>query len=155
MSDSGRVSPEAFLKVVPPLFEAANQSKQSIHLSIKRLVERNLIEGNDEFNASELPLSDVSMKSQFTEVPQGARNKQYDVLVRIKKGHGDSVSKHSTVVKADQLDKFWKDYSSAIKGGMIGLVKKKRTRTRRSGSLRGNERIECSRKWQSARKFLH
>ncbi|CEP61518.1 RNA-binding signal recognition particle subunit SRP14 LALA0_S03e04654g [Lachancea lanzarotensis] len=128
MSLSNQLSLEEFLKIVPSVFEEANAAKKSVNLSVKRLVERNVVEGNDEFNATELPLADVSRKSKFTSIPSEARKKQYDVLVRIKKGNGDTLVKHSTVVKAENLDKFWQDYSAAIKSGMTGLVKKKKNK---------------------------
>ncbi|SCV04354.1 LANO_0G09692g1_1 [Lachancea nothofagi CBS 11611] len=132
MTDSKRLTPEEFLKVVPGVFEEANKSKKSVNLSVKRLVERDLIEGNDEFNATELPRFDVSQKAQFTKIPSEANSKQYGVLVRIKKGDGESLIKHSTVVKAEHIDKFWKDYSSAIKSGMVGLIKKKKKKAKKS-----------------------
>ncbi|CUS22049.1 LAQU0S04e07008g1_1 [Lachancea quebecensis] len=130
MSTSPHSSPEEFLKAVPGVFALANEGKNSVNLSVKRLVKRDPVEGNDEFNATELPLYDVSKKSQFTKVPQDANNLQYDVLVRIKKGSGEGVVKHSTVVKADALDKFWKEYSAAIKSGMTRLVKKKKKKVK-------------------------
>ncbi|SCU89762.1 LAME_0E05358g1_1 [Lachancea meyersii CBS 8951] len=128
MSQSSRLLPEEFLKIVPAVFEEANAAKKSVNLSVKRLVERDVVEGNEEFNSRDLPLSDVSRKAKFTIIPEEAHNKQYDVLVRIKKSHGETLVKYSTVVKAEQLDKFWKDYSSAIKSGMVGLVKKKKNK---------------------------
>lgn len=132
MSVSPHMKPEEFLKEVPKVFAAANEGKNSVNLSVKRLVVRDPVDGNDEFRASELPLFDVSQKAHYTQVPAGASKKVYDVLVRIKKGSGDSVIKHSTVVKADELDKFWKDYSSAIKSGMVGLAKKKKKKAKKS-----------------------
>ncbi|KAM3161863.1 RNA-binding signal recognition particle subunit srp14 [Lachancea thermotolerans] len=136
MSTSPHSTPEEFLKAVPGVFALANEGQNSVNLSVKRLVTQDPVEGNDEFNASELPQFDVSKKSQFTKVPQNANNKQYDVLVRLKKGSGEGVIKHSTVVKAEALDKFWKDYSAAIKSGMVGLVKKKKKKAKAKKSQR-------------------
>ncbi|SCW01870.1 LAFE_0E09098g1_1 [Lachancea fermentati] len=132
MSESAHIPAPEFLAKVSEMFATANRAHRTVHLSIKRLVDRDPVEGTSEFDATEKPLYDVSRKSQFTKVPEDASTKQYPLLVRISCLSGIAKQKHSTVVEADDLDKFWKDYSAAIKTGMVGLVKKKKKKAKKS-----------------------
>lgn len=125
MVNEGRLSSEEFLIKVKQFFQIANEKHITVRLSTKRLVEHDPVEGNAEFDATRRPHYDVSQKSQGINVNDNSTN-EYALLVKLSYGSSAKKTKCSTVVSSDQLDKFWQDYSSAVKSGMNGLVKKKK-----------------------------
>lgn len=117
---------EQFLEKIPKYFEEG--SRKAIHLTVKRLVENDPVEGNAEFDAAKQPDYDVSRKAQSVKVETNSQ-RIYPVLIRAR-AHS---KKCSTVVDSDSLDKFWQDYSAVVKSSMKGLVKKKKKRTKVAG----------------------
>lgn len=132
MSTSPHVSTQEFLEKATQFFSFANKTHTTVHLAIKRLVHDDVVDGSKEYSTDSLPTFDISQKSQHTPVPANASAKEYPVLVRISYGSGSKKNKCSTVVSADALDKFWKDYSSLLKSGMVGLIKKKKKKAKKS-----------------------
>ena len=97
---------------------------------VKRYVERDPVEGNVEFDYRNSPLADISKMSGSNVLAKNAgSDKQYKLLVRISIGQRSVKSKYSTLVDADDLDKFWKEYVNVVKGGMKGLIKKKKKKS--------------------------
>lgn len=127
------MSNDEFLKKVPEFFK--NENELVVHLTSKRLVDHDPVEGNAEYDTTKSPLFDVSKKAQSVKVEE-CSDKVYPILVRMWYGK----RKCSTIVQADTLDKFWQDYSSVVKGSMKGLVKKKKKKTKVSGLKSKKER---------------
>lgn len=121
------VTHEEFFVRAGELLDMSNETGRTARLSMKRYIERDEVEGNFEFDCGNKALSDVSMMSDFTKVKDGQLNKKsYQLLVRMTVGSRGKKLKCSTLVNADSLDKFWKDYASILKSGMKGLEKKKK-----------------------------
>lgn len=126
MVNEGCLSNEDFLGRIPAYFQ--NTNEQVVRLTAKRLVNRDPVEGNKEFDTVQNPSFDVSKKAQSLQVKE-CSNEVYPILIRMKFGS----KKCSTIVSADALDKFWQDYSSSVKSSMKGLIKKKKKKTRTTG----------------------
>lgn len=133
MVNEGCLSNEDFLGKVSEFFK--NENEQVVHLTAKRLVTHDPVEGNAEFDSVGNPLYDVSRKAQSIEVEK-CSNEVYPILIRMWYGK----RKCSTIVKTETLDKFWQDYSSVVKGSMKGLIKKKKKKTKASGIKSKKER---------------
>lgn len=132
MVDGRHLENEEFLTKVPQFFHVANEKHITVRLSTKRLVIRDSVEGNLEFDAVNRPHYDVSQKSQNVKVDDNSKE-TYQLLVRMAYGSKAQKTKCSTVVNSDNLDKFWQDYSNAVKNGMTGLIKKKKKSKTKSG----------------------
>ncbi|QLL30476.1 hypothetical protein HG536_0A02930 [Torulaspora globosa] len=126
MVNEGCLNNEDFLAKVPEFFN--NDDELVVHLTTKRLVVRDPVDGNAEFDSAKQPQFDVSKKAQSLKVAESS-SEMYPVLIRMRYGK----RKCSTTVTADALDKFWQDYSSVVKSSMKGLVKKKKKKTKGSG----------------------
>lgn len=125
MVNEGCLSIEEFLPKISEYFKAANEKEVTVRVSTKRLVKGEPVEGNREFDATNNPHFDISRKAQqihFKDVSQEV----YPLLIRISYLSDAKKNKCSTVVKADDLDKFWQNFSAVIKGSMKGLIKKKK-----------------------------
>lgn len=129
MVDGGHLENEEFLVKVPQFFHIANEMHITVRLSTKRLVVHDSVEGNAEFDTVNRPHYDVSQKSQNIRVDDNSKE-VYQLLVRISYGSKAQKTKCSTVVNSDNLDKFWQDYSNAVKNGMSGLIKKKKKKSK-------------------------
>lgn len=125
MVNEGCLNNEEFLAKVPQFF--SNENGLAVHLTAKRLVTRDPVEGNAEFDSVKHPQFDVSKNAQSVKVAESS-NEVYPVLIRMWYGK----HKCSTTVTAESLDKFWQDYSSVVKSSMKGLVKKKKKKTKGS-----------------------
>lgn len=128
MVNEGCLNNEEFLAKVPEFFQ--NEDELTVHLTAKRLVSRDPVEGNAEFDSSNHPRFDVSKQAQSVKVEESS-SEVYPVLIRMWYGK----RKCSTAVQADALDKFWQDYSSVVKSSMKGLVKKKKKKKKAKGSV--------------------
>ncbi|AQZ12893.1 SRP14 (YDL092W) [Zygosaccharomyces parabailii] len=125
MVNEGRLANEDFLTKVKQFFHIANEKHITVRLTTKRLVVHDPIEGNAEFDATLRPRFDVSQQSQSLQVKNNSSN-EYSLLIKMSYGSGGKKTKCSTVVSSNELDKFWQDYSNAVKSGMNGLIKKKK-----------------------------
>lgn len=134
MVDGSHLENEEFLVKVPQFFQIANEKHITVRLSTKRLIVHDDVEGNAEFDFSNRPHYDVSQKSQNLKV-DGNSKEVYQLLVRMSYGSKAQKTKCSTVVSCDNLDKFWQDYSNAVKNGMSGLIKKKKKSKTKSGRI--------------------
>ncbi|QLQ78042.1 hypothetical protein HG537_0A02890 [Torulaspora globosa] len=129
MVNEGCLNNEDFLARVPEFFN--NEEELVVRLTTKRLVVRDPVDGNDEFDSANKPQFDVSRKAQSLKI-DGSSSEVYPVLIRMRYGK----RKCSTTVRADALDKFWQEYSSVVKSSMKGLVKKRKKKTKGS-SVKG------------------
>ncbi|CCK68238.1 RNA-binding signal recognition particle subunit SRP14 KNAG_0A05750 [Huiozyma naganishii CBS 8797] len=128
MVNEGCVPASEFLVKTAEFFKLANEKHIAVRLTAKRLIKVDEVDGNDEFNATELPKFDISRESSLKTDPEAITQEQYSLLIRISFGSHAKKTKCSTVVSAADLDKFWQEYSSVVKTGMVGLVKKKKKR---------------------------
>ncbi|KAH3667028.1 hypothetical protein WICMUC_005375 [Wickerhamomyces mucosus] len=128
----GLVSNIDFLKSASELFEKAQERNSSIYITQKRLIQQDDVNGNEDnrnevskfkTNISLLPHSKIIANSQ----------ESYSILIRITDGNSDKSkkTKYSTVVKPEDLSKFWKEYSSVIKSGAKGLKKKDKNKKKK------------------------
>ncbi|EJS44362.1 srp14p [Saccharomyces arboricola H-6] len=129
MTNTSCLSPNDFLSRVPEFFKIANEKHITVRLTAKRLIEHDPVDGNLEFDAVNHPAYDVSRKSSEVLVSSSS-DKEYQLLIRMSYGSHDKKAKCSTVVKANELDQFWQDYSSVFKGGMQNLIKKKKKKSK-------------------------
>lgn len=129
MVNNGCLKPEEFLVKAAEFFKIANEMKISVHLTVKRLINKDEVEGNSELNASEHPDFDISKQSSLSR-DRTISEESYPLLIRISYGSHAKKTKCSTIVNADSLDKFWQDYSSVIKSGAHGLLKKKKRKNK-------------------------
>lgn len=125
MANQGCVDPVAFLKLAEEYFQNANKKSIAVRLSMKRFIKPDLVDGNPEFNTTELPKYDISKISGIP-VNDTISQEQYNVLIRLSYGVGSKKNKCSTIIPSEQFDKFWQDYSALAKSHMDGLVKKKK-----------------------------
>lgn len=129
MSDSNVVDNNAFIKKAEEFMKVANAKQIAVRFTMKRLVERDDIDGNLEFNTTENPKYDISKESTLkVKEPISALN--YKLLLRISYGSHAKKVKCSTIVNSTELDKFWQEYSSLIKSNIEGLVKKKKKKSK-------------------------
>ena len=98
---------------------------------MKRYIKPDLVDGNPEFNTTELPKYDISKESGI-KVNDTISQNTYDILVRISYGVKANKRKCSTIVSVDNFDKFWLDYSTVAKNNMNGLIKKKKKKVSKS-----------------------
>lgn len=129
MPNQGCLSPEEFLPKITEYFQIANEKEITVRLSTKRLIKHDPVEGNPELDAGGNPHFDVSRKSQNINV-ENRSEEEYPLLIRISFLSDSKKTKCSTIVKADQLDKFWQEFSTLIKGSMKGLLKKKKKKAK-------------------------
>lgn len=125
MTNDGCIDQAAFLVKAEEYFKEANKKGIAVRMTMKRFIQPDLVEGNPEFNTTELPKFDISKESGIS-VDDTISQATYDVLVRISYGVKAHKTKCSTIVKVENFDKFWQDYSSMAKSNMNGLVKKKK-----------------------------
>ncbi|CCC68668.1 hypothetical protein NCAS_0B05840 [Naumovozyma castellii] len=130
MKNAGCLTSDEFLVKVAEYFKLANEKKIAVRLTMKRLVEHDPVQGNLELDATSKPNFDISKKSQDLKIEDQVSQKEYPLLIRISYGSHANKNKCSTIVKAENLDKFWQDYTSEVKGGMYGLLKKKKKKTK-------------------------
>lgn len=133
MANDGCLNPEEFLTRTTEFFKIANEKKLAVHLTVKRLLRHDPVEGNLEYDATTQPHFDVSRKAQNTRV-ESSSQEEYPILIRISYGSHSKKTKCSTIVKAELLDKFWQDYSSVVKSCMNGLIKKKKKKSKSLGA---------------------
>lgn len=129
MSDSSRVDNDTFFKKAEEFLKFANEKQIAVHFTVKRLVERDEVEGNLEFNTTENPKFDISKESSI-KTNQPISELSYKLLVRISYGSHTKKVKCSTTVNSIDLNKFWKDYSTIIKSNIDGLIKKKKKKSK-------------------------
>lgn len=128
MSESKAViSTTEFLQKAGELFKTANEKKVTVHISIKRYIKDDQVEGNLEKDATKAPEYDVSKMARNIATKESS-DKSYPMVVRIWCGSNAKKTKYSTIVPTLELDQFWQDYSSVVKSGMNGLIKKKKKR---------------------------
>ncbi|CAI4037812.1 hypothetical protein SMKI_04G1460 [Saccharomyces mikatae IFO 1815] len=133
MANSSCLSPNEFLLKVPEFFKIANEKHKTVRLTAKRLIEHDPVEGNLEFDTTNYPDYDVSKKASNV-VVSSSSDKEYSLLIRMSYGSHDKKAKCSTMVKANELDQFWQEYSSVFKGGMQNLIKKKKKKSKNGAS---------------------
>lgn len=121
----GRLANHEFLAEVGKLL-ADNNGKKSVYVTQKRLV----LEVDTPGHLDDLPLNVVTLEME----PLAPVNvKTYPILVRVQmngKERGDKLTKLSTVVETDKLEKFWGDYVQVLKSGMVGLKKQKKKKNK-------------------------
>ncbi|CAI1932777.1 hypothetical protein SEUBUCD646_0D01530 [Saccharomyces eubayanus] len=145
MTNTGCLSPNDFLSKVPELFKTANEKHITVRLTAKRLIEHDPVEGNLEFDATNNPEYDVSRKAPEIFV-NSSSDKEYPLLIRMSYGSHGKKAKCSTMVKANELDQFWQEYSSVFKGGMQDLIKKKKKKSKGSASGKNSKRSKVGKK---------
>ncbi|KAK9323380.1 signal recognition particle 14kD protein-domain-containing protein [Lipomyces orientalis] len=118
MDTKARLSNDEFLSQVGELFKKQQESG-TVFLQQKRLTEFDPVE--KEHNPSPGNLTDIS-----------AQGKTYPLLFRASNGASDKSKKikYTTVVEADKLEAFWKKYADVVKGGVAGLKKKDKKKTK-------------------------
>ncbi|KAK9236864.1 signal recognition particle, SRP9/SRP14 subunit [Lipomyces kononenkoae] len=118
MDPKGRLSNDEFLSRVGELFKTQHESG-TVFLQQKRLTEFDPVE--NKHNPRPHDLTDIS-----------GSDKTYPLLFRASNGASDKSKKikYSTVVEADKLESFWKKYSDLVKGGVSGLKKKDKKKTK-------------------------
>lgn len=129
MTNDGCLKPEEFLTKTTEFFKIANEKHLTVHLTVKRLLRHDPVEGNLEYDTTSQPHFDVSRKAQNTRIEANSQE-EYPLLIRISYGSHSKKTKCSTTVKAELLDKFWQDYSSVVKSCMNGLIKKKKKKSK-------------------------
>lgn len=134
MKNEGCLNQEEFLLKAREFFKVANEKHISVKLSIKRLIKKDDIEGNAEFDASKQPQYDVSNVSSLNNKVEDKSRSEYPLLIRISYGSHANKTKCSTIVEANILDEFWQDYSNVVKSGMNGLIKKKKKKSKNATS---------------------
>ncbi|AMD21728.1 HFL128Wp [Eremothecium sinecaudum] len=134
MEISKRFSADEFLVQVKELVGIANRDQLSLNIKMKRLVEKDAVVLNEEFDASSHPRADISRMSGLKD----GNSNRYPILLRVSLRSKGDKKKCSTIVEADSLDKFWQEYVSVLKDGMNNLVKmkKKKGRSKVKKSLR-------------------
>ncbi|KAL3232625.1 Signal recognition particle subunit SRP14 [Nakaseomyces bracarensis] len=125
MASKGVVSPNEFLTKAEELFKSANEKKVKVHLTVKRYVKEDPVEGNLERDATKHPNYDISKLARTLE-SEDSSDKSYPLVLRIWCGSNAKKTKYSTIVETEEIDKFWQEYSSVVKRGMNGLIKKKK-----------------------------
>ncbi|CAI4057531.1 hypothetical protein SKDZ_04G1490 [Saccharomyces kudriavzevii ZP591] len=145
MTNTGCLSPNDFLLKVPEFFKAANEKHITVRLTAKRLIDHDPVEGNIEFDTTNHPGYDVSRKASKVSV-SSISEKEYPLLIRMSYGSHDKKAKCSTVVKANELDQFWQEYSSVFKGGMQNLIKKKKKKSKGSTSGKTTKKNKVAKK---------
>lgn len=131
MTNDGCIEQDAFLKKAEEYFKEANKKAIAIRFTMKRYIKPDLVDGNPEFNTTELPKYDISKESGI-KVNDTISQNTYDILVRISYGVKANKRKCSTIVSVDNFDKFWLDYSTVAKNNMNGLIKKKKKKVSKS-----------------------
>ncbi|AGO12745.1 AaceriADR277Cp [[Ashbya] aceris (nom. inval.)] len=126
MSDSKHLPTHLFLERAREFVEIANNTQSSLNMTMKRALQHDPVEKNAEYDATNQPLADVSCKSGLAATNQ----KEYPVLVRLMCRSREQKLKCSSLVRADELDKFWQDYVAVLKGGMTRLVKTKKKKAK-------------------------
>lgn len=125
MATKAVVSPSEFLAKAAELFKSANEKKVKVHLTLKRYVKEDPVEGCLEKDATKHPQYDISKLARTLD-SKSSSEKAYPVVLRIWVGSNAKKTKFSTIVETEELDKFWQEYSSVVKSGMNGLIKKKK-----------------------------
>ena len=125
MKNEGCLKTDEFVVKTAEFFNEADKKHINVRLTMKRLVERDPVDGTAEFDTTNQPHFDVSKVTQLSKDKTVSR-KKYPLLIRISYGSRSKKTKCSTVVNPDELDQFWQDYSSVIKSNMSGLIKKKK-----------------------------
>ena len=125
MANDGCIEQDAFLKKAEEYFKEANKKAIAVRFTMKRYIKPDLVDGNPEFNTTELPNYDISRESGI-KVNDTISQNTYDILARISYGVKGNKHKCSTIVSVDKFDKFWLDYSTIAKSNMNGLIKKKK-----------------------------
>ncbi|VEU20664.1 DEKNAAC101562 [Brettanomyces naardenensis] len=115
----GRLQNDEFLKQISSLLEK-NAGKSSIYITQKRLSH------DIEAEIGTEPFDDIQKDVKPTVFKSITSTKQYPVLVRVTDGDKDKKKKVklSTVVRPEDLDKFWLQYTNILKAGFPGLKKK-------------------------------
>lgn len=125
MTNEGCIDNNAFIKKAEEYFQEANRKGIAVRLTMKRFIQPDLVDGNPEYNTAELPKYDISKESGI-KVNDTTSQAKYNILVRISYGVKTHKTKCSTVVSAEDFDKFWQDYCSVAKSNMNGMIKKKK-----------------------------
>ncbi|KAK9385623.1 signal recognition particle 14kD protein-domain-containing protein [Lipomyces mesembrius] len=118
MDAKGRLSNDEFLSQLGELFKR-QQGSGTVFLQQKRLTEFDPVENRHN-----------PRPADFTDIE--SHGKTYPLIFRASNGASDKSKKikHSTVVEADKLEAFWKKYSDVVKGGVTGLKKKDKKKTK-------------------------
>ncbi|KAJ8101336.1 signal recognition particle, SRP9/SRP14 subunit [Lipomyces tetrasporus] len=118
MDTKARLSNDEFLLKVGELF-TKQQESGTVFLQQKRLTEFDPVE--KEHNPSPGNFADIS-----------AQGKKYPLLFRASNGASDKSKKikYTTVVESDKLEAFWNKYADVVKGGVAGLKKKDKKKTK-------------------------
>ncbi|KAK9374886.1 signal recognition particle 14kD protein-domain-containing protein [Lipomyces chichibuensis] len=118
MDAKGRLSNDEFLSRLGELFKRQQESG-TVFLQQKRLTEFDPVE--NKHNPRPGDLTDIS-----------SEGKAHPLIFRASNGASDKSKKikYSTVVEADKLEAFWKKYSDVVKGGVTGLKKKDKKKTK-------------------------
>ena len=101
---------------------------------MKRLVKKDEVEGNPEFDPTKNAVYDVSKVSSLNNKVKNNSESKYPLLIRLSYGSHGKKTKCSSVIDSSNLDKFWQDYSNIAKSGMNGLVKKKKKKAKNANS---------------------
>ncbi|CAB4257084.1 similar to Saccharomyces cerevisiae YDL092W SRP14 Signal recognition particle (SRP) subunit [Maudiozyma barnettii] len=134
MINEGCLSESEFLVKAAQFFKIANEKKITVHVSVKRLIKLDHVEGNPERDATKFPHYDVSKVSSISKQVENNSTTKYPLLIRIWYASHTKKTKCSAIVDASNLDKFWQDYSNIAKSGMQGLIKKKKKKSKNSTS---------------------
>ncbi|SMN18803.1 similar to Saccharomyces cerevisiae YDL092W SRP14 Signal recognition particle (SRP) subunit [Maudiozyma saulgeensis] len=134
MINEGCLKESEFLVKAAEFFKIANEKKVTVHVTVKRLIKLDPVEGNPELDSTKLPLYDVSKVSSINKQVENNSTTKYPLLIRIWYGSHTKKTKCSSIVDASNLDKFWQDYSNIAKSGMNGLIKKKKKKSKNSAS---------------------
>lgn len=118
----GRLTNTEFLTQVNTVL-SANEGKSSVYLTQKRLSPS--LETPPTESLSDLSSNVVELPQKYT-----VNTQTYPILVRFTTG--DSKSKVSTVVEAENLDRFWTEYTKVLKNGFVGLKRKEKKKQKKS-----------------------
>ena len=121
------ISNAEYLSKVGSLLQASQSTRSSVYFTQKRLLPYDSIDGKQPIHDINDPLITGELKKD---------TEKYSVLLRATNGSSkkEKKIKLSTVVKSDDLDQFWKDYSVTLKSGMTGLKKKDKKKNKKKNS---------------------
>ncbi|GMM53682.1 RNA-binding signal recognition particle subunit [Maudiozyma humilis] len=134
MVNEGCIPESEFLVKAGEYIKAANEKHISVRLTVKRLVKKDEVDGNPEFDPTRNPVFDVSKVSSLNSKVKNNSDSKYPLLIRLSYGSHGKKTKCSSVIDSTNLDKFWQDYSNIAKSGMNGLVKKKKKKAKNANS---------------------
>lgn len=127
--NKGCLDKKEFLIKAGEFFETATKKNINVHLTMKRFIEHDDVEGNKEFDSTNHPHYDISKRANDLKEYKDISKENYPILFRISYGSGAKKYKCSTKVPASDMDSFWQEYSAVLRKNMSGLIKKKKKKS--------------------------